>query len=104
MSSNSLNILSIARRAGKIVMGMDITVENIKAGLCSCVCIASDLSEKSKKEILFVCEKENVAVFDAGVSMDEIKNVLSKRSGIVAVLDKGFAKKLESILTKVSNP
>lgn len=99
--SSVLSLLGIARKAGRIQLGMDPVKEAMASGICSLVCIANDLSGKSKKEILFVCSKYSVEVYDVGTDMDEIKRALGKRSGIIAVCDEGFAKKIRTTQNRV---
>lgn len=98
MMNNALSSLTMCRRAGKMVLGMDPVKEAIAKRTLNIVIVASDLSEKSLKEIRFVCEKTGIKCFLLNASMDEIWSSLGKRSGILGICDSGFSKKLEQIL------
>ncbi len=93
--------LSMARRAGKLVLGMD-EVKNACRGKRACgVLAAKDVSPKTLKEIKFVCASEGTRLYNADMTMDEVGACLGKVYGIIAVTDRGFmrsmAKKLQEI-------
>ncbi|MCL1881771.1 MAG: 50S ribosomal protein L7 [Oscillospiraceae bacterium] len=92
-SSNILNTLGLCRRAGKIVTGFDAVVADIRnaAG----VMVTVDLSEKSKKEITFHCDKSRKQVIEIPHTMEEIQNIFGKKTGIIAILDRGFFRALQ---------
>lgn len=94
--NNFLGTLGLCRRAGKLLYGFDSVTEEIKkpASKVAGVIIAEDLSEKSKKEIRFICEKYGVPVCASTVSMSEIKQIMGKQTGILAVLDDGLLKSI----------
>ena len=54
------------------------------------VVIADDLSEKTKKEVNFICGKHNISVCAPGITMEEIKGVIGKHTGILGILDDGL--------------
>ncbi|MBQ8790696.1 MAG: ribosomal L7Ae/L30e/S12e/Gadd45 family protein [Ruminiclostridium sp.] len=91
-----LSTLGLCRRAGKLIYGFDPVCEEIKSPkskVCG-VALAKDISEKTLKEITFTCEKYGTALFKSDAGMDEIKSVLGKRTGIIAILDEGLYKSL----------
>lgn len=92
MSSNKLGLLSMCRKAGKLKLGMDMVKSSCKNGEAEAVLVASDFSKKSLKEIKFTCHRENVPVYELGVSMDDIFYGVGKKAGVLAVTDSGFAK------------
>ena len=53
MQKQELSTLSLARRAGKLVLGFDKVVEEMRAGKVKGVFYSADLSEKSRKELSF---------------------------------------------------
>lgn len=90
--NNTLSTLGLCRRAGKLIYGFDAVEAELKkenTAVCG-VLTASDLSEKSKKEVRFVCAKKDTEVTELAETMDEIKTVTGKRTGIIAVLDSGL--------------
>lgn len=90
--NNILNTLGLCRRANKLVFGFDPVCDEIKKlkSQVAGVIVASDVSEKTKKEVDFICGKYKLTVVSIGATMDEIKAVLGKRTGIIAILDKGL--------------
>ena len=57
------DLLSICIKAGKIVKGFDSVSESVKKGNASAVLTACDASEKTVKEVNFICGKYEVPVF-----------------------------------------
>ena len=86
--------LSICRRAGKLIGGMDEVKGSCFKHEARCVLIARDFSENSKKEIERVCEREKVPVYEISESMDDIGYSVGKRFGVMSVTDAGFAKSI----------
>ena len=87
-----LGTIGLCIRAGKLVHGFDAVMAEIKdnAGKVSGVLTASDLSEKTKKEVAFHCEKAGVGVTEIPETLDELKQATGKRTGVFAVLDDGL--------------
>ena len=92
--SKTLSTLGLCRRAGKLIYGFDAVAEAVKPpdGKVSGVLVASDLSEKTKKEIRYECGKAEVPVTELPETLDDIKQVIGKRTGVLAVLDDGLYK------------
>ncbi|MBQ3843166.1 MAG: ribosomal L7Ae/L30e/S12e/Gadd45 family protein [Ruminiclostridium sp.] len=90
--NNRLATLGLCRRAGKLASGFDAAMEEVKnnARKVGGVLIASDLSEKTKKEVRFQCGKANVTVTEIPETLDELKEATGKRTGVFAVLDDGL--------------
>lgn len=100
-----LSLLGIARKAGRLSLGNDPAVEAMKSGQTHLVLVASDLSQRTLKGIYHTAEEELIDVLKMDTTMDEIGVALGKRTGIIAVNDAGFAKKLrilcnESVMQK----
>ncbi|MBO6301116.1 MAG: ribosomal L7Ae/L30e/S12e/Gadd45 family protein [Ruminiclostridium sp.] len=90
--NNRLATIGLCRRAGKLVLGFDAVVAEIKSPkkTVSGVLLASDLSEKTKKEVRYECEKAGTAVDEIPETLDELKRITGKRAGVIAVLDDGL--------------
>ena len=89
---NILATLGLCRRAGKLICGFDAVMGEVKdnGGKVGGVLIASDLSEKTKKEVRFGCSKAGVGVTEIPETLDELKQATGKRTGVFAVLDDGL--------------
>lgn len=98
MNNKLLSMLGICNKAGKLVMGKDKTIEAIKKNKARLVILASDLSIKTSKDIINEAKENDVKIENSNVSMNEISHVFSRVSGIICILDNGFAKKIETLL------
>lgn len=96
MQKQELSMLSLARKAGKLVLGFDKTADGLKDGTVKGLFYSADLSEKSKKELHFIGAKAQIEPLELSVSMEEVSTVCGKRSGVIALTDEGFAKKIAS--------
>ncbi len=84
-------LLTMCMKAGRMVLGMDMAKDACRNGTAFAVFTASDLSEKSLKEIRFHCSRSGTPLYMIRMNMNELGTALGKRSGIIAVTDKGFA-------------
>jgi len=82
--------LGLCRKAGKLEIGFDAVVEAMKKGVAAGVLISTDLSAKTLKEIKFYADKYKTEVLSAPADMDEIKAILGKHAGVMAVTDDGL--------------
>lgn len=89
---NFLSTLGLCRKSGRLIHGFDPVCEELKnpKSKISGVILASDVSDKTRKEMSFFCDKYSVKLSQCECTMDEIKTVLSKRTGVLAVLDEGL--------------
>lgn len=99
-STKAINLLTICRRAGKVIMGFDSVKDSITGGKAFCVCIANDISPKTLKETNYICDRDDIPVLKLDVAMDDLWGALGKRVGILSICDKGFAKRFSEILTE----
>lgn len=89
--NNKMGLISMCRKAGRLVMGMDMVRDACNTGTAKAVFAASDISPKSLKEIKFACARNGVKLYSLGLTMDQIGYDLGKRVGVVAMTDSGFA-------------
>lgn len=93
-SEKWISLLTICRKAGKLIMGFDPAMEEAKAGRARCVFITADASEKTRKEVRFFCERNGVPMAETAVTMEEIQRAVGRKAGVLAVCDAGFAGRL----------
>ncbi|MGM8364098.1 L7Ae/L30e/S12e/Gadd45 family ribosomal protein [Virgibacillus sp. W0181] len=100
MKKNSyLNIVGLALRAGKCSVGEENIVKDIQKKRAALVLLANDIGPRTKKKLIDKCRTYEIPF----VVLEEDREVLSqaigktKRVG-VAILDKGFATKIKSLL------
>ncbi len=94
MNEKILNLLGIARRAARLSLGNDAAIESLRKGRVHLILLAGDLSPKTAGGVEFAAREEGVAAVRIKATMDELSMALGKRTGVVAVNDPGFAKKL----------
>ncbi|MDR0947382.1 MAG: ribosomal L7Ae/L30e/S12e/Gadd45 family protein [Ruminococcus sp.] len=89
-------IITIARRAGKLILGFDAVKEAIMTRQAKLILITADVSAKTEKETVFFAEKKNVPVKKMTLTQDDLMNLFGKQYGVLSVSDQGFAEKILS--------
>lgn len=93
MQSNFLNLLTICRKAGKLTAGFDASNDAALKCKAECILVSSDVSAKTKKEISFTAAKNNIPVILVPLNMSDLTAVFRKKTAVMAVCDKGFARR-----------
>lgn len=92
MKNKILALLGFCSKAGKMSYGMDCAKDSLNRQKAKLIVIASDVSEKSKKEINFYSNKNNVRVLlPEDISIEELSKAIGKKCGILSVNDISFA-------------
>jgi len=92
LNNKIISLLGFAAKAGKLSFGFDMTAQAIKRKKSKLIVIANDVSEKSKKEILFFKGEQKTEVITLEtVSIAELSKAVGKKCGIISVNDEGFA-------------
>lgn len=94
MNDRILSFLGLARRAGKLSLGFDPSVDAMIHGRTKLLLLCEDLSERSKSKILRITDRTKTQIIFLNISMNEVGMAIGKTSGIISVDDEGFAKKL----------
>ena len=89
--------LGLARKAGKLVFGFDMTVEAILKGTAKTVLLSNDCSERTARNIKRIAEENKTEILILPLSMDEIGYAVAKRVGVLSVCDSGFSKKIKEL-------
>lgn len=77
---------------------MDAVIESIEKHKAKLVILAEDTSEKSKKNIRYVCTNNSINVIELS-TIERLSQVIGKRNrAIISITDKNFS---EGILKKV---
>ena len=100
-SQKVINLLTICRKAGKMVTGFDVSLNALKDGCSKCILIASNTSPKTIKELKFQIEKNkisNVKILNMSMTIEEVDCYIGVYAGIIAICDSGFAKSFEKLL------
>ena len=89
-------VMTMCRRAGKLLLGFDAVKEAAQGKTAKLILLASDVSEKTEKEIRFYAGAAPVRKLP--LDMDMLKCFFRKRTGVFGVCEDGFAAKLLSLL------
>lgn len=96
MNDRFAGLLGLAKRAGKVTVGFDETVSQVKKRKAFLVLLATDLSPKSEKEWRYATKDHPIPIRRCPLSKAELAHALglSRQTGLAAVIDEGFAKAL----------
>ncbi|MBA2174069.1 YlxQ family RNA-binding protein [Halobacillus locisalis] len=98
MSGGYLNLLGLAVRAGKCTLGEEAIVRDIQRKKAKVVLIANDTGKQTKKKLTDKCSFYNIPCYTVD-DRDTLSQSIGKAGRVaIAVLDQGFAKKLQSLL------
>jgi len=103
MTDKIYSFLGLATKAGKIVTGDETCEIAIKKSSASLVIVAEDASDNTKKKFTDACNFRNIEIRIFGR-----KDLLGKFTGknirsVVAILDKGFSKRLMEMIDSSAN-
>ena len=92
MNNKILSLLGFASKAGKLSFGFDKASQMLKSKKSCLIIIASDVSIKSAKEIIFFAKKANTQCISLeNITISELSGAVGKQCGILSINDKGFA-------------
>lgn len=91
MNNKIYSMIGIANKGGKVAIGYDVTCLNIEKNKSVLVLIASDASEKTKKNILYVCDKFNCKHIEYGEKELLGKCLGRKMVSVLSVNDENIA-------------
>lgn len=97
MNPRFLSTLGLCMRAGKLNFGFETVKSAVTEGTVHLLMTASDLSPKTAKEVAFLAEKYAVDLLALPVTMDQMRSAMGKKTGVLAVTDEGFAKRLKEL-------
>ncbi len=95
----ALNLLGLARRAGKISLGHDASEAQIKAGGAYACIVSGDASERLKNEMESLCSANKTKLIRTEYTMNELGMCLgSKMTAVLTVNDRGFAERFNELI------
>lgn len=92
-----INLLSICRKAGKVVLGFDAVKEAMYDGKAFCAAVASDISPKTLKEVRYVGQNCGIDVVELDIDSYDMFDIAGKQVVVMAVCDRGFAQRIRSL-------
>ncbi|UOR12692.1 YlxQ family RNA-binding protein [Halobacillus amylolyticus] len=98
MSGSYLNIIGLALRAGKVTLGEEHIVKDIQRGRAKLVLVANDTGKQTMKKLTDKCSSYHIPCYVVD-DRETLSQAMGKSGRVaIAVLDQGFAKKLQSLL------
>lgn len=89
-----LSLLGLARRAGKLEAGFDAAASAAREKRARLLLAASDISEKTFKNLRYEGERAGIPAVRLAAAMDEMGRACGVKAGVLAVDDQGFAQAL----------
>ena len=87
-----LSLLGFAAKAGRLSFGYEAAVSSVKSRKACLVVTTEDISQKSRKEIVFFCGKADIkSLVLEGISIKDVSDAVGRKCGIISVNDSGFA-------------
>ena len=93
-----LGLIGISAKAGKIAFGSESVIETIEKNKAKLVIVASDSSDKTKENIAFKCEKNNIPIVTFG-SIDKLSHAIGKdNKAVICIKDKNLSEEIYKII------
>ncbi len=98
MTDRILSLLGICRRAGKLIIGADPSIDSIQKNKAKLIIFASDFSKSSANPVLASAHENGITTLTLDRNKDEVSFAVGKLCGVAAIEDKGFADKLKMLV------
>jgi ribosomal protein L7Ae-like RNA K-turn-binding protein len=98
MGDRLLQLLGIARRAGKLTFGLDASVKSIMDGQSQLILVASDASPRTILNIQRVCEENRIELIKLEYTMEQLGASIGRSNvATAAIHGKSFTEKVKEI-------
>ncbi len=91
-------LLSMCRKAGRLVLGHDSVKESVQKRTAEIILFAEDFSPRTAQHIRRPAEQSGIHTLTLPLTMDGMQRLCGKRAGVAAVTDRGFAAALERLI------
>ncbi len=91
-------LLGLTAKSGNIVFGADVCIEQIETKKVKLIIVASDASERTKKNIKFVCNKNNITIKIFGTIERLSKAIGKNNKAIIGIKNESLAKEISKII------
>ncbi|QNQ80333.1 L7Ae/L30e/S12e/Gadd45 family ribosomal protein [Lactobacillus sp. PV034] len=100
MQNKILNLLGLAQRAGKLIVGYDAIKPALLHHQVKVLILATDLSNNTKDKISSIAKHSKNILIIEQFSSEEIKQALGKERKLLAITDAGFSQAIKKISDK----
>lgn len=99
MTNNKvLGLLGLSAKAGKVCFGRDACIDLIEKNKVELIIVATDASERTKRNIEFICNNNNINICFYG-TIDELSRAIGKNNkAVIGIKEENFAKQIEKII------
>lgn len=98
MTNKVYGLMGFAAKSRKIAFGTDSVIECIELKKAKIVIVATDASDKTKKNIQFICNKYHVDCFIYG-EIEEMSQAIGKTNkAVFAIKDRNLADGIRKII------
>lgn len=94
MNDKLLSLISLCKRAGFLVTGMDAVKAELELGTINLIGVASDTAENSLKKIKALSQEKKITMLVLPLTKDEIEYKLGSYNAVLAVKDKGMSREI----------
>ena len=98
MEDKILNLLHLARKAGKLQFGFDACERSCFSSQAKLVIYASDLSLNTRKNMIKIIQANNVKSIELSTKKNFGSAFKIRETGIITVNDSNFAKGILSLI------
>ncbi len=91
MNNKLLSLLGMCRKAGKLTVGYDKTLELFKKHKVFAILVAADTAQRTEKEIRFHTNSA-LPIVRLDETKEQVSLAIGTAAGVVGIADEGFAK------------
>lgn len=96
--SKVLGLLGLSAKAGKVCFGRDACIDLIEKKKIKLVIVADDASDRTKKDIKFICDNNNTKICFYGKIEVLSKAIGKNNKAIIGIKEENFAKQIDKII------
>lgn len=97
-----LSMMGLARRAGRLYGGYDLACEKIREGQARLALAASDISEKTFKNLRYEAEKRKIPAERIEADMETMGKACGIKAGVAVITDEGMAETVRQLMCQPS--
>ena len=96
-----MEYLELLQKLEKLFHGFDAIEDGVKRKIVSLIILAKDTSEKTKKEMRFICDKYGIPLVIFGTIEGNSHSIGKSNRAIIGVCDDGFSKKIIELTNEI---
>lgn len=102
MLDRILSLLGIARRAGRLSLGHDASIDAIVKNRAKLCILSSDASERLRNEMSHACSygSKSIPLITLECDMAALSAAVGSKAAVLTVDDEGFAKKTSALYSE----